>query len=82
MYFEKWSCDNTVNLISVLQCFYMVFGLQINLQKSNIFGISVSQEGVDQFALLIGCKSVKLPFTYLGLPFGACMPGLMLGKSF
>nr|GEW36191.1 RNA-directed DNA polymerase, eukaryota, reverse transcriptase zinc-binding domain protein [Tanacetum cinerariifolium] len=43
-------------------------GIQINLRKSNIFGIGLSAEITSQFALLTGCTSASLLFSYLDIP--------------
>nr|GEX38107.1 hypothetical protein [Tanacetum cinerariifolium] len=43
-------------------------GLKINIHKSNVYGVGVSEEEVSSMANHIG-----LPFTYLGLPIGSNM---------
>lgn len=62
-----------MNIIGILRCLFMTLGLQVNLQKSNLFGAGISFNLVDQFVVLTGCKAVCLPFVYLGLPTGYLM---------
>lgn len=49
--FGEWDRANMINMMFLIQCFYIVLGLKINLQKSSLFD----------------CKPNKLPFYYLGL---------------
>ncbi|GKA94797.1 RNA-directed DNA polymerase, eukaryota, reverse transcriptase zinc-binding domain protein, partial [Tanacetum coccineum] len=48
-------------------------GLRINIHKSKIMGISVSNDKVTQAAVKIGCASFKTPFWYLGTKVGGAM---------
>ena len=48
----------------------MVSGLEINLQKSEIFPVG-GMEDVDRAAALFGCKVGRFPISYLVLPLGA-----------
>ncbi|GJT73600.1 hypothetical protein Tco_1032886 [Tanacetum coccineum] len=52
----------------MLRCFYLIFGLKININKCNILGIGVSDDEVSSMASVIGCEAVKFPFKYLGVP--------------
>ncbi|GKD70188.1 hypothetical protein Tco_1324278 [Tanacetum coccineum] len=61
------------NIIHVLHVFYMAFGLKININKSNLFGVGVSSEEVVNMAATSGCLSSSLPLSYLGLPIGSNM---------
>ncbi|GKB35100.1 RNA-directed DNA polymerase, eukaryota, reverse transcriptase zinc-binding domain protein [Tanacetum coccineum] len=69
----EWSRLNAQNLICILRCFYLVSGLKINVHKSNILGIGVSEEDISVMANDIGCGSSKLPMKYLGVPVGSNM---------
>ena len=54
----------------ILIWFEAVFGLKINLDKSELVPVGM----VDNFDLLLivlGCKQGTLPMKYLGLPLGA-----------
>ncbi|GJY20642.1 RNA-directed DNA polymerase, eukaryota, reverse transcriptase zinc-binding domain protein, partial [Tanacetum coccineum] len=48
-------------------------GLKLNIHKSNIYGIVVSNDDVHLMASNTGCAAGTLPFTYLGLPIGCNM---------
>ena len=64
---------NVGNLMKLLQCFYEVSGLKINLSKSRIFGVGIHQEEVSNVANSVKCQADSLPFIYLGLPVGTNM---------
>nr|GEY56196.1 reverse transcriptase domain, reverse transcriptase zinc-binding domain protein [Tanacetum cinerariifolium] len=51
----------------------LVHGLNINISKSNMYGIGVSSEEIENIARATGCASSSLPFIYLGLPIGSNM---------
>ncbi|GJZ33078.1 hypothetical protein Tco_0578514 [Tanacetum coccineum] len=53
--------------------FYLASGLKINIQKSNVYGIRVSDVDVSSMASNSKCASGSFPFTYLGLPIGSNM---------
>lgn len=65
--------QNIINLVKILRCFFMVSGLRINLIKSNLFGIGVSEEVVSNLAAFTGCSAGSFPFSYLGIPIGESM---------
>ncbi|GJZ78702.1 RNA-directed DNA polymerase, eukaryota [Tanacetum coccineum] len=67
------SHSNAYNLVCLLQCFYMVSGLKINVHKSKILGVNVLDEEVSSMALVLGCGVAKLPMMYLGVPIGCNM---------
>ncbi|GKC19136.1 RNA-directed DNA polymerase, eukaryota, reverse transcriptase zinc-binding domain protein [Tanacetum coccineum] len=69
----EWSSVNISNLVNLLNCFYKVSGLKLNLHKSNLFGIGVDPLEVSNSALVTGCQAQCLPFSYLGLPIGSNM---------
>ncbi|PWA70108.1 RNA-directed DNA polymerase, eukaryota [Artemisia annua] len=66
----EWSHSNTYNLICMLRCFYMVFGLRINVHKSKLLSVSVPDVYVFDMAKFLGCGVSKLPMTYLGVRVG------------
>nr|GEX41401.1 RNA-directed DNA polymerase, eukaryota [Tanacetum cinerariifolium] len=49
------------------------FGLRINMQKRILMGIAVDDSKVDIAAQNVGCMTLKLPFTYLGIKVGYLM---------
>ncbi|GJW45275.1 hypothetical protein Tco_0074074 [Tanacetum coccineum] len=51
--------------------FYLAPGLKINIHKSNIYGVDVSSNEVNDMASITRCESGTSPFVYLGLPIGS-----------
>lgn len=73
IFLGEWKRSNIVNIVQVLHCFYMIYGLKINLHKSNLYEVCVLVEEVDDFAYVMGCRVDKLTFTYMGLSVGQNM---------
>ncbi|GKC70622.1 hypothetical protein Tco_1116505 [Tanacetum coccineum] len=73
IFFGEWSWVNAQNLISMLRCFYLISGLKINIDKSKVLGVGVSDEEISHMAHIIGCGISKCPFKYLGVPVGCNM---------
>ncbi|GKA00908.1 RNA-directed DNA polymerase, eukaryota, reverse transcriptase zinc-binding domain protein [Tanacetum coccineum] len=69
----EWSQYNAYNLICMLRCFYLVSGLKINVNKSKLLGVGVSDVDVVDMAKVLGCGVSKLPMMYLGVPVGGNM---------
>ncbi|GJX71225.1 putative RNA-directed DNA polymerase, eukaryota, reverse transcriptase zinc-binding domain protein [Tanacetum coccineum] len=69
----EWLHKNAHNLLCILRCFFLVFGLKINVHKSSILGICVSDEEISAMANVIGCGASKLPLKYLRVPVGCNM---------
>ncbi|GKA72773.1 hypothetical protein Tco_0778989 [Tanacetum coccineum] len=69
----QWNRQDMDNIIRVLQVFFLASGLKINVSKSNVFGIGVSSQDIEDMARDAGCGSGSVPFSYLGLPIGANM---------
>nr|GEZ52252.1 putative RNA-directed DNA polymerase, eukaryota, reverse transcriptase zinc-binding domain protein [Tanacetum cinerariifolium] len=61
---------NIITIIRVLDVFYRASGLRINMNKSNLMGISVDSNKVKHAAAKIGCLVLKTPFNYLGSRLG------------
>ena len=53
----------------VLIWFEAVFGLKINLGKSELVPVGVVHN-IDLLLNVLGCKQGSFPMKYLGLPFG------------
>nr|KYP54453.1 hypothetical protein KK1_000641 [Cajanus cajan] len=49
----------------------MVSGLKVNFNKSSFGTIGIQQVEVERFAYTLNCRSMTLPFLYLGIPIGA-----------
>lgn len=56
--------------VSLLSCFHYVFGLKLNIHKPSVFGVEIDYCPVQSVAVVTGCKSEKLHFVYLGIPWG------------
>nr|GEX48982.1 RNA-directed DNA polymerase, eukaryota [Tanacetum cinerariifolium] len=50
--------------------FKVTLGLKINVQKSQVLGVGVSSDIVNQGVLIIGCCVMHAPFKYLGVMVG------------
>ncbi|GJV50288.1 putative RNA-directed DNA polymerase, eukaryota, reverse transcriptase zinc-binding domain protein [Tanacetum coccineum] len=68
-----WNSNDLDNIIRVFHVFYLASGLKINIHKSNIYGVGVSNEDVSSIARASGCASGSFPLTCLGLPIGSNM---------
>ncbi|GKA68574.1 putative RNA-directed DNA polymerase, eukaryota, reverse transcriptase zinc-binding domain protein [Tanacetum coccineum] len=53
----EWNAIDLDNIIHVLQVFYLASGLKINIQKSDVCGIGVSDVDVSSMASNFGCAS-------------------------
>ena len=54
----------------VLTWFEAIFGLKINLGKSEMVPVG-EVPNMEELACILGCKQASLPMKYLGLPLGA-----------
>ncbi|GKC83489.1 RNA-directed DNA polymerase, eukaryota, reverse transcriptase zinc-binding domain protein [Tanacetum coccineum] len=70
IFIGDWSLHNTHNLICILRCFFLVSGLKINVNKSKISGICISDEDILVKVNVIGYGAANIPFKYLGVPIG------------
>ncbi|GJR82262.1 RNA-directed DNA polymerase, eukaryota [Tanacetum coccineum] len=70
MFVGEWSDSNLLNIVNVLNCFFLASGLKINIQKSQLLGVGVPNNVVQQAANLIGCGFLRCPFRYLGVMIG------------
>ncbi|GJT25809.1 hypothetical protein Tco_0895746 [Tanacetum coccineum] len=70
-YYGKWDKANFITIVQVLKCFFLASGLKINIHKSKLMGVGISQEEVHSTAILIRCSTFTTPFTYLGVKVGA-----------
>ena len=50
--------------------FRLIYGLKVNLDKSNIYGINLDQNHLSRLAKFLDCKASGWPILYLGLPLG------------
>nr|GEW50273.1 RNA-directed DNA polymerase, eukaryota [Tanacetum cinerariifolium] len=73
IFIGKWSDSNLDNIVKILKCFFLASGLKINIQKSQVLGVGVPRNIVNQAASLIGCAVMQNPFRYLGVMAGDSM---------
>ena len=59
------------NYKRILECFGLIFGLALNLDKSALIPINCLEEKVDRMKECFDCSEATLPITYLGIPLGA-----------
>nr|GEX31397.1 RNA-directed DNA polymerase, eukaryota [Tanacetum cinerariifolium] len=52
---------------------WLASGLKINIQKSQVLGVGIPRNIVNQAASLIGCAVMQNPFMYLGVMVGDSM---------
>ncbi|KAJ0442970.1 putative RNA-directed DNA polymerase [Helianthus annuus] len=69
----NWANYSVKNLSRILRCFYLSSGLRVNLAKSSVFGVNVSNDNVQDLANYLGCRVGCFPFKHLGLQVGANM---------
>ncbi|GJR77889.1 RNA-directed DNA polymerase, eukaryota [Tanacetum coccineum] len=67
VFMGQWYDGNISTLIHVLEYFYRASGLRINMSKSKILGVNVDSDKVKGAASKLGCRILKISFTYLGL---------------
>ncbi|GJX96590.1 RNA-directed DNA polymerase, eukaryota, reverse transcriptase zinc-binding domain protein [Tanacetum coccineum] len=73
VFLGQWNDGNIDTLVNVLECFYRVSGLRINMSKSKIMGVHVEGDLVKNAASKLGCLILKTPFIYLGTKVGGKM---------
>nr|GEW45421.1 cytochrome P450 [Tanacetum cinerariifolium] len=75
--FFEWSQSDMDNIIRILDVFFLASGLKININKSNLYGVRVFLNKVTYMAEGTGCSSSSLTFSYLRLPIGSNMGGIL-----
>lgn len=54
-----------------LQLFKVMFGLKVNFHKSQLMGVNVSRNWLEEGVMFLNCKVGDVPFFYLRLPIMA-----------
>nr|GEZ03230.1 RNA-directed DNA polymerase, eukaryota [Tanacetum cinerariifolium] len=57
---SDWNQNDMENITMILNIFYIAFGLKINVHKSNVFGVGVSNSEVVSMAILIDRFKARL----------------------
>ncbi|GJY42033.1 hypothetical protein Tco_0429303 [Tanacetum coccineum] len=73
MIISDWDSLDLKQITNSLNSFYCASGLKINISKSNLCGIGVSEEDLHSMARVTGCQAGTFPIIYLGLPIGKSM---------
>ncbi|GJZ00485.1 putative RNA-directed DNA polymerase, eukaryota, reverse transcriptase zinc-binding domain protein [Tanacetum coccineum] len=61
------------SITNSLHSFYLASGLKLNISKSNLYGVGVPEDDLQDMTQVTGCQAGSFPFTYLGLPIGKNM---------
>ncbi|XP_022023632.1 uncharacterized protein LOC110923885 [Helianthus annuus] len=79
----EWGINNIKNVARLLSCFYLVSGLKINLRKSSLVGLGLSQAEVTDMAIivLLTVKWERSLLSILGFLVGAKMHRIINWKS-
>lgn len=67
LFLEEWSSEDLSNRVWMLIYFYLVYGLKLNISKSNLYGVGASFDKVGNLWVLQVAKVGKLHFLYLGI---------------
>ena len=65
------SLQNALTMKSILMWFELVSGLKVNFYKSKIAGVGCRDEVIQVLAEKLNCKTMRVPFVYLGVEVGA-----------
>ncbi|RVW21063.1 hypothetical protein CK203_107525 [Vitis vinifera] len=65
IFFSNTCAENLQTLKSLLLVFGQIYGLKVNLDKSNLFGINLDQNHLSKLPLMIDCKASDWPILYL-----------------
>jgi hypothetical protein len=72
VFIEECDKHNAMNIRRLLRCFFLVLGLNINLNKIKLYGVGADEEFCEM-ASLLRCDRGSFPFKYLGLQVGVNM---------
>ncbi|GJY31016.1 RNA-directed DNA polymerase, eukaryota [Tanacetum coccineum] len=76
VFIGEWSHANLKGIINILWCFSLLSRMSINIQKSHLLGVGISDNIVAEAAKSIGCSIMKAPFKYLGISVGDNMSSI------
>ncbi|KAK9000989.1 hypothetical protein V6N11_082783 [Hibiscus sabdariffa] len=64
------SATQVQNVKRVMWCFELAAGLELNLNKTSLFGINIEEATLVDLVAKIRVSAANFPTTYLGLPLG------------
>nr|GEW41376.1 hypothetical protein [Tanacetum cinerariifolium] len=70
---SDWGKNDFESIANSLHSFYLASSLKLNISKSNLYGVGVPEDELQDMAQVTGCQAGSFPFTYLGLPIGKSM---------
>ncbi|GJU13564.1 RNA-directed DNA polymerase, eukaryota [Tanacetum coccineum] len=73
VFIGEWNASNIKTITNVLNCFFLAYGLKINIHKSKLMGVGVKPVKVDIAAAQVGCGTFSSPFKNLGVKVGGNM---------
>ncbi|GJX14583.1 RNA-directed DNA polymerase, eukaryota [Tanacetum coccineum] len=59
VFIGEWSHNNLKGIMNILRCFSLLSGLSINVKKSQLLGIGISDSIVSEAAKSLGCSIMK-----------------------
>nr|GFB77727.1 RNA-directed DNA polymerase, eukaryota [Tanacetum cinerariifolium] len=62
VFIGEWSNGNLIGIMNILRCFSLLSGMSINIHKSHLLGIGVSDVSVSEASNRIGCSVMKALF--------------------
>lgn len=68
--FSKYDKSSLVNLTHKVCCFEEISGFKVNLVKSQVVGLNVSDQELMTTTTLWECATGSWPMSYLGMPLG------------
>lgn len=71
VFFGEASVQNILTIKSILRWFELASGLRVNFHKSSLAGIEIERRNFQMFADMLNCRTMEIPFLYLGLLVGA-----------
>jgi len=80
LFFYKATTQSIMTL-KVIKCFELAFGLKVNYSKKKVGGVGVSVNQTVLYAIILNCKIMKAPFTYLRVMVGGIIEACFLGRS-
>nr|GEW52628.1 retrovirus-related Pol polyprotein from transposon TNT 1-94 [Tanacetum cinerariifolium] len=72
-FIRQWGESNIITIVHALDCFHKASVTRMNLQKSKLLGIAVDDEKVSRAVMKMGCCTLKMPFSYLGIKVDGMM---------
>ncbi|GJT94979.1 RNA-directed DNA polymerase, eukaryota [Tanacetum coccineum] len=62
IFLKDWNARNVLNIVLLLQYFFLVSCLKINFAKCRLMGVGVPIGKINEMANIIGCEASTIPF--------------------